>query len=375
MNQPSKPNLHLKTAFAIVLFMASAAYSLCAATTESNIEKTFQVKAGGHLVIEADRGPIEINTSDRNEVVVQVRRKISNGSAQKAAELFEAHVVTFDQDGDRISVRAHIKDEARHLDRGFQNFQVEYRVQAPKQFNFDLRTAAGSIGSSSIDGKVKARTSGGNLRFAAISGSLDANTSAGSIRTGTIGGLVSATTSGGNIEIDGAEADAKLETAAGSITVDRAKSKLTARTSGGSIHVGEMDSSANLNTAAGSISVKLARGPLTAHTSGGNITIEEAHDTVNADTSAGGIAATFSSQPTGDCKLNTSGGSITVKLEPELAFDVDASTSGGKVTTDMPVTMVVTGEAKTDGLKGKINGGGKALILKTSAGNIAIRKK
>jgi hypothetical protein len=31
------------------------------------------------------------------------------------------------------------------------------------------------------------------------------------------------------------------------------------------------------------------------------------------------------------------------------------------------------GEPKADVLQGKLNGGGKALVLKTSAGNIAIR--
>jgi DUF4097 and DUF4098 domain-containing protein YvlB len=365
------------TAFCTLAFLlGSALASLHAATTESNLEKTFPVKPGGQLVIEADRGPIEVTTSDRADMVVEVRRKISSGSAQKAAEVLEAHIVTFEQDGDRIFVRARVKDEARRLfDRGAQNFQVEYRVQAPKQFNYDLRTAAGNISSGDIDGTVKARTSGGSLRFAAISGTLEANTSAGSIRAGTIGGVVAATTAGGNIQIDELAAGGKANTSAGSITVSRSKTKLLATTAGGSILVGEFDGSANLSTSAGSIEVKSARGPLTAATSGGNITIEDAQDTVSAETSAGGISATFSAQPSGDCKLRTSGGSVTVKLDPELAFDVDAKTSGGKVTTEMPVAMVVMGEARNEGIKGKINGGGKALVLRTSAGSIAIRKK
>jgi DUF4097 and DUF4098 domain-containing protein YvlB len=112
-----------------------------------------------------------------------------------------------------------------------------------------------------------------------------------------------------------------------------------------------------------------------AKTSGGSITIEDAQDTVTAETSAGGITATFSSQPTGDCKLRTSGGNITVKLDSELSFDLDAKTSGGSVSTEIPVATVVTGEARNEGLKGKINSGGKALLLRTSAGNVTIRKK
>jgi len=360
----------------MLLLMASAVPGLQAATTESHLEKTFPVKAGGQLTIEADRGSIDIATDDRADVVIEVRRKVSNASAQKAAELFGAHVVTLEQDGDRVLVRAQVKEEARRIfDRGGQSFQVEYRVKTPKQFNFDLRTSAGSISSSDIDGKVKARTAGGSLKFAAITGTLDGNTSAGSIRAGLIGGLVTATTSGGSIHIEEMAKGGKVNTAAGSITVNRSKSELTAVTSGGSIHLGEFEGNATLNTSAGAIDVKSARGFLVAHTSGGSISIEDAQETVNADTSAGGITATFSAQPTGDCKLRTSGGSITVKLDSELCFDLDAKTSGGRVTTEIPVAMIVTGEARNEGLKGKINNGGKALLLRTSAGNVTIRKK
>jgi hypothetical protein len=55
--------------------------------------------------------------------------------------------------------------------------------------------------------------------------------------------------------------------------------------------------------------------------------------------------------------------------------NLDARTSGGRVSTDLPVVVTVVGEHKTDVLQGKLNGGGKALVLKTSAGNIRLRKR
>jgi DUF4097 and DUF4098 domain-containing protein YvlB len=119
----------------------------------------------------------------------------------------------------------------------------------------------------------------------------------------------------------------------------------------------------------------LAQAKLEANTSGGSIEIGEARDTVLAHTSAGSITANFSAQPQEDCRLTTSGGGIQVKLAEKLAFDIEARTSGGRVTTELPVTITVVGEHKAEGLRGKLNGGGKALILKTSAGNIAIKKQ
>jgi DUF4097 and DUF4098 domain-containing protein YvlB len=113
---------------------------------------------------------------------------------------------------------------------------------------------------------------------------------------------------------------------------------------------------------------------LVAKTSGGGIEIEQAGDTVTAHTSAGSIAAGFTGKPRGDCRLTTSGGGITVHLADNVGFDLDARTSGGRVITELPVTITVVGEHKGGALKGKVNGGGNVLELKTTAGDIVLKK-
>jgi len=372
-----KPKLDWNLPLGLLASLAFYALpALAAAETESNLEKTFPSKPDGQLVVEADRGSISITTGDRADVSILVKRSLSRTSEETAAEVFAAHEVSFAQEGDRVIVRGKLKNNlTRTLNRAAQNLNVRYEIAVPRQFNLDLRTAAGSISSSDIQGRVKARTSGGSLKFAAIRGPFDGETAAGSIRLGSASGAVLAKTSGGSIDMGTLDSETTAETSAGSISVDLAKAKLVAKTSGGSVRVGQVDAPAELRTSAGSITVKSARGPLVARTAGGSITIDDAQATVLAETSAGSVSAAFSAQPDGDCKLTTSGGSITVRLDPELGFELDARTSGGRVSTDIPVTATVSGEVKTDGLKGKLNGGGGALVLRTSAGNISIKKR
>ena len=358
----------------IVSLLSAVGPHLGAATTESNLSKTFQVKPGGQLVIDADRGSIKIETSDRSDVAIEVKRTVLKRSAAKAAEIFEAHTVTFDQDGDHVSVKARLKEGmGGFFNRGIQDFQVEFRILTPRRFNLDLKTAAGSISSEDIEGKVKARTAGGSFKFADITGPLDAETSAGSIKAGKVSGPITAKTSGGSITLDELGADTTAHTSAGSITVHRSKARLDARTSGGSIQLGVAEGPAELETSAGSISIHLIQAALKARTGGGSITIDEAQDTVKANTSAGSITAAFSSQPKDDCELTTSGGSITVGLDPELAFDLDARANGGRVSS--AVTVATPARNHGSQLSGKINGGSKKLLLRTSAGSITIRKK
>jgi len=382
---------------------------LLAQTTEGNLSKQFTVKPGGHLVMEVDRGGIEITTGETSEVKVEVKRKITGVSRDKAEETLAAHEVTFDQDGDRVEIHARFKqDFFQKFNKAAQKVQVHYEVLVPNKFNLELRTFAGEISASDIEGSVKARTAGGSLKFGAINGPFEGNTSAGSITVQGATGVVIAKTSGGGISLGTLGADATAETSAGSISVKKAHGKLTATTHGGSIDLGEvggptrvetsagsitvkaakeqfgaithggkieageLNGPAQLETSAGSIKVRSARGPIVADTSGGGIEIDEVGDTVTAHTSAGSIVAAFTGQPREDCRLTTSGGGINVRIAENLGFDLDARTSGGRVITELPVT--ITGEHKSGALKGKVNGGGKLLELKTSAGDIVLKK-
>lgn len=346
-----------------------------AAAIESKIEKSFNVEPGGQLVVDSDRGSVEVRVGGPNEVFVSVTREVTDATAAKAEAIFAAHEVTLNQSGGTVLVRGKLQKEVQNwLGRG-PNLQVRYVITVPPKFNLDLRTAAGSITCGDIQGTVKARTAGGSLKFGKIVGPFDGSTSAGSIHLGGVTGKVQANTAGGSIDLGEAEGDAILATSAGSITVKSVKGKLEAKTAGGSIKAGELAGPAELTTSAGSIRVESAQGKLLARTAGGSITLDEVKSAVSASTSAGSITATFTAQPEGDCQLKTSGGKIQVKLDAELAFDVDAQASGGRVTTELPIVTTVVGEHKTSGLKGKLNGGGKTLELKSTAGDIAILKR
>ncbi|MEO8426045.1 MAG: hypothetical protein ABI651_02925 [Verrucomicrobiota bacterium] len=60
-----------------------------------------------------------------------------------------------------------------------------------------------------------------------------------------------------------------------------------------------------------------------------------------------------------------------MQLNDKAAWDISA-VAGGGVKTDLPVTTV--GKHRRSSLKGKLNGGGKSLVLKTSGGTIHLRK-
>ena len=136
----------------------------------------------------------------------------------------------------------------------------------------------------------------------------------------------------------------------------------------------EAGGDSSLRTSSGSILVALAKGKVEARNSGGKIAVSDARDVVQAETSSGDITVNFSAAPNADCRLVVSGGGITVGLPRSAALNLDAHSSGGKIVTEVPVTVAVQGEQKHGVLQGKLNGGGPALMLRSSSGDIRLRE-
>jgi DUF4097 and DUF4098 domain-containing protein YvlB len=368
-------NLHLAHTSAVALALAAGlvATGPAHADTENNLQKTFSVGTGGKLVVEADRGSIDVTPSGNDKVEIRVLRKVTRATAAQAEEVFGDHEVTFEQDDNQVTVKAKSKRDALGWRPWRPNLQVRYEIIVPRQFNLDLKTAGGSIGVGDLTGEVRLQTAGGSLKTASITGQVWGRTAGGSITVDGATGTVDVHTAGGSIHLGEVGGTVEAETAGGGITVKTAKGSVKAKTAGGSIRIDQAGGQVRAETSGGSITIKTARGAVEARTAGGGIQVDEVHGAIDARTSAGSVTVGLAGPLAEDCRLDTSGGSITLSLPKDFAADVDAKTSGGRVTTDVPVTT--QGEVGRGALQGKIGSGGHLLKLRTSAGSIHIKKR
>lgn len=288
------------------------------AATEGNLSRTFEVKPGGQLIVEAEDGDIEVTTSAGNQVAVEVLRRAEAEDEETEREILENHLVTFRQDGDTVTIRGERKK------RGFWNllrnvrFQVHYVISIPREFDAELRTSDGNVSIRDLVGDLAMKSSDGNLKIGNVRGKVQGKTSDGDITVGKCIGPM------------------ELQTSDGAIRIDRAEGEISARTSDGDIHV------------------------------------QEIFGRLEAGTSDGDIEATFAAPPTGDCRLTTSDGNISVRLAETAGVDLDIRTSDGQIVSDFPV--MVQGKLSDDTLIGTINGGGYRLLVKTSDGDVVLKK-
>ena len=308
------------------------------AATEENITTNLPATSGGSLVVDVDFGNIEVTTNSTDDVAIHVWRKISWGSAEKEKKYLSDNSVVIGQEGNTVTVRSRpkVKEKSGWFGGFGKQNEAKYTIQVPARFNARPNTSGGDIVVSNLTGEVKADTSGGELRFVQLHGTLNGGTS------------------GGNIHAAGCDGPIKL------------------RTSGGDIQVIDGAGSLEGGTSGGDITVRTFLGAASVHTSGGSLKIENVAGQIEGGTSGGSVLAVLVSPLPGKVSLGTSGGDVTVKVPKDAAFNLNAETSGGDVRCDLPVT--VQGKLKSDRIQGPVNGGGPELKLRTSGGNIHVKK-
>ena len=306
------------------VFLISGCLSLPAliasARVERVVEKTFSVSAAGILRLETQGGEIRVMPSNDSMVKVTARQRFRTSSETEADEVLKKLDLVIEQNGN--DVRAVARYERAPWGFHFGSWppvQVDFTVSAPANFATDLHTSGGSITVGDLNGKVNARTSGGSIKLGKIGAEIDARTSG------------------------------------GSITLDEANGPVKAETSGGNITAG------------------CVAGPAELATSGGSIKINSVADSIRAHTSGGSIRAGIAGPLKEDSTLSTSGGSVRVTVAKTAAFRLDASTSGGGVDAEGLTITIDKGSHGKTRLAGTVNGGGPALKLRTSGGNIVVR--
>lgn len=317
------------------LLLLALATTTASALSEENVNQTLDGAPGGRIIIDVDFGTIDVSSGSDDKVTVSVRRKIDSDNEAQEKDYLASAPVTVSKEGNTFTVRARRQNKNKDLNwSGRCTMDARYTVRVPKTFNSELRTGGGTIMVAELTGTMSADTSGGKLKFTNLKGP-----------TG-------ATTSGGSIELKGCDGPLKVDTSGGRIEATDGTGTLEARTSGGSIVVRNFGGDAKVET------------------SGGRLSFENINGKIFGRTSGGSISAKLKSPVPGDVDLETSAGSIDVQVPPDAGLDIEAEASSGRVTSELPFTGTRTDR---DSMKGKINGGGKSLVLRSGAGSITIK--
>jgi DUF4097 and DUF4098 domain-containing protein YvlB len=150
--------------------------------------------------------------------------------------------------------------------------------------------------------------------------------------------------------------------------------RVNLRTGDGKIDIAGLKGELDLRSGDGSENLEGIDGKLHASTGDGHITAHGRFDELELKTGDGHVevrAGAGSSLAAG-WRLETGDGNVSLEVPGDLAADVDLHTSDGHIDLDMPVTT--EGKIREGEVRGKLNGGGSSLTIRTGDGSIHLRK-
>jgi hypothetical protein len=315
----------------IAIFVASTLSAV--ARSEERVNREVDARPGGKLVLDVDFGAVDIMSAADDKVTVEAFRSIDFGDAAKEKEYLARVPISITAENNIIMVRARATKEARpdwfHQSRT----DGRYTIRVPKNFSADLSTGGGDVTASELTGDMRAHSNGGDLRLSHLRGAL------------------SARSDGGDIELDDCDGIVEIKTGGGDIVFTDSRGTLHGRTDGGTIEVRNFVGGTEVSTG------------------GGEVRLERIDGAIAGETSGGSITASVSGSAIKTIRLESSGGDIDLAV-PKLAnADITAQTSGGRITTNLPLEVT---RSDDEHLRGRLNGGGPSVLLRTSGGSISI---
>jgi hypothetical protein len=351
-----------------------------------------------NLRVKVDMGSVVVRGGQQQGINYVVHTNFKTSSEQDARRQFEQYKVTAYVKGDTAWVVGDWQGGRRP-----RHFSGEVSINVPREMLLvKLETEGGNVDASGITGRVEAESGGGSMHLDDIGGGANAETGGGGIDVGTVSGdlglrtgggtimvhhangKVVAETGGGSVEIQSGAQGAVVETGGGSVDVKQCNGKLRVSTGGGSIDLGDINGPVEIETGGGTIHLSSAKGAVRAQTGGGGIELYGV-PSARAETGAGSIIVKLvnTGAERNDSMLETSAGDITVYIAQDVAISVRASVelgNGHRITSDFSDIHVSSegggdwGAPKTLTAEGKLNGGGPMLKVRTTTGDICIKR-
>ena len=312
-----------------------------------SFDESYQVSTPAKMNIKTSDGNIAVTPTTGSEIkVYYVVRK--NGKLLKIdrQELEKEVILEVNHTGNSLDIKVE-----HHLKNSLMNFNpinVGFRIFVPEQTSTILHTSDGNISLDGLAGDQECKTSDGNISVTKINGQATATTSDGNISLNDINGLVSARTSDGNVSLEYITGDVQ------------------ATTSDGNIHLGTIDGDVTSVTSDGDIKLSKVNGNASARTSDGHIAFEDLSGSLDAVTSDGNIAGNFT-RLEDKLTARASDGNVDVTIPDQLGLDLDIRGESLSV----PLTNF-TGKSDKRTIRGQANGGGIAVSIQASGGNIRL---
>jgi len=204
----------------VMVLLAGSAWAAGLLEVRDTIKRSFDVRPGGTLVVDIDRGNIEVETTSGNTVYVEMERIVKVDSREEAKLVLEDHEWDMFRQGDDVRIESRFEPERGNWRkwRDHDRFELRVRVRVPESYNVDFTNGAGNITIEDLDGQIEGQTGAGNIEIGTVRGTLEVHTGAGNVTVDGAQGRVEVNSGAGNVVLRNVDGEIRANTGAGNIT-------------------------------------------------------------------------------------------------------------------------------------------------------------
>lgn len=326
------------------------------------------VPADARVSVRLGRGSISVRASDDPQIRISAKKNARAWTENEAERLTKSVSLEVVKNGDTYEVRPTGYDISEP------KISIDLDMSIPKKSGLSVKIEKGKVNVSGLAADVTIEVQNGDVDVRGIAGDVSVETRKGDVSGTDIKGDLKVSGKGGQIE---------LNSAGGGLTVDgefygpiradkvgkgvrliSAKTDLTVSALAG--HMEWESGNLDLVDVPGNISLRTRDTEISLENPGGKVDI----DNRNAD-----VNVRFSSPPKDDVNISDSSAAIALSVPGSSNFDIQADCRNCDIDSEFPGLLGVKSASGDSSLAGKAGSGkGPKLVLKTSYGNISLRR-
>ena len=326
------------------------------------------ILARAPVVVKTVRGEITVRGSDEPQIRITATKKVRSWTEEEAGRIAKPVSVEISQKGGGYEV------QPSGFDQRDARIDVDMEVSVPKQCALTVKTDKGDVAVSDLTADVVVADQSGDVQVRSIVGAVSVDMRDGDAKVYDTKGDVKISGKGGEIEVIGATGNLTVDgDFYGPVRADKVSKVVRLVSAKTDLTLSSL--TGHMETGSGNLDLVDASGNVVLRARDTEINVEDPGGKVNIENRNANINVRFSSAPKDDVQITNSSSGISLSLPGSSSFEIQADCRNCDVDSEFPGLAPVKAPSGDASLAGKYGAGkGPKITLKTSYGNIALRR-
>jgi DUF4097 and DUF4098 domain-containing protein YvlB len=320
--------------------------------------------AGGSVKIVNERGAVNVNVSNDDQIRVTYDKKIRAENQEDANKLNEQTKPQISVSGNQVTINANTRGAGDH------GVTADLNISIPRKAALTIASQRGEVNVMGRDGSLEISNQRGEVNVDDVNGDLTLNMDRSSVRASQISGDVLISGRSNNVTLTDVKGAARLSGEfMESVKLAKIGKSVKFNSSRTDMEFGKLEGDLDLDS--GDLRANGLAGPLRLTTRSKDVTLQGVSGDVRVQDENSPVEIELKSA--GNVQVDNRHGDITVAVPEKVGFKVDARTRGGEIQADFP-GLKVNNDDEQGTATGTVGNGAIRLVLNSEHGTISIRK-